>query len=557
MINERSEIMTTKDLAKLIFPNITKTIEDYEKEYPERDLPEGAKVVRFAPSPTGFMHIGNMMSATINYCLAKKSGGVFFVRNEDTDQARTVEGAVDFIHETLKHYGIYPDEYEYDGKIVGKYGPYIQSERKEIYQAFVKHLIAIGRAYPCFMSKEEVDEIRDNQAAQKKRIGIYGRYARFRNLTPDEAAKRIKNGEEYVIRFKSEGDFDKRFVFDELNKGKMDFPENDLDFPIMKREDMLPTYHFAHLVDDHLMRTTHVVRGEEWISSVPIHYELFKTFGFKMPKYIHNSLILKKDGDTIRKISKRKDPEALMFFYVEKGYPALAVIDAVMTIANSNYEEWRTAHPDAPFYEFEFSPKKMSSSGALFDLDKLDNISKNIISKMSAKDLYDELLAWAKKYDESFAKLLEEKKDYVTSVLNIEREQKKPRKDFAHYSEIKDKIWYMFDELWVDDQKVREFQVINDPNEIKVMCQDYFENYYDENDDKDTWFGKIKDLASQYGYAREVKEYKENPSDYKGHVGDVSTALRIAITKESMTPDLYEIMRLLGKECMLERVKEL
>ncbi len=549
--------MTNKDLANVIFPNITKTIEDYEKEYPERDLPEGAKVTRFAPSPTGFMHIGNMMSATINYVLAKKSGGVFYVRNEDTDQARTVEGAVDFIHETLKHYGIYPDEYEYDGKVVGEYGPYIQSERKEIYQAFVKHLIEIGRAYPCFMSKEEDDEIRATQAAMKKRIGIYGRYARYRNLPIEEAIERIKNGEKYVIRFKSEGDFDKRFVFDELNKGKMEFPENDLDFPIMKSDDGLPTYHFAHLVDDHLMRTTHVVRGEEWISSVPIHHELFKTFGFKMPKYIHNTLILKKDGDTVRKISKRLDPEALMFYYVEKGYPAAAIIDAVMTIANSNFEEWRTGHPDAPFYEFEFSPKKMSSSGALFDLDKLDNISKNIISKMKASELYDELLGWAKKYDEEFAELLDANREYVTAVLNIEREQKKPRKDFAYYSEIKDKIWYMFDELWDKNDKVREFQTINDAVEVEALATKYLVEYYDESDDKDTWFAKIKDLSEALGYAREVKEYKENPEKYKGHVGDVSTALRIAITKESMTPDLYEIMRLLGKERMMKRIEEI
>lgn len=545
--------MTNKDLAEKIFPDITKTIEDYENEYPERNLPEGAKVVRFAPSPTGFMHIGNMMSAIINYVLAKKSGGVFYVRNEDTDQARTVEGAVDFIHETLRHYGIYPDEYEYNGEIVGNYGPYVQSERKEIYQTFVKHLIEIGRAYPCFMSKEEVDEIRENQAAMKKRIGIYGRFARYRSLSIEEAIERIDRGDEYVIRFKSEGDFDRKFVFEELNKGKMEFPENDLDFPIMKSKDKLPTYHFAHLVDDHLMRTTHVVRGEEWISSVPIHYELFKTFGFKMPKYIHNTLILKKDGDTIRKISKRKDPEALMFFYVEKGYPALAVIDAVLTIANSNYEEWRTAHPDAPFYEFEFSPKKMSASGALFDLDKLDNISKNIISKMKAIDLYKELFAWAKKYDEEFAKLLEVNEDYVTAILNIEREQKKPRKDFAHYSEIKDKIWYMFDELWKENDKAYDFPNGIDVKDASAIISKYLDSYFDEGDDKETWFNKIKDLAQDFGYAREVKEYKENPDSYKGHVGDVSTILRVAFTKETMTPDLYEIMKLLGKDRMQER----
>lgn len=546
--------MTTKDLADLIFPNTTKTIEDYEKLYPERDLTDGAKVTRFAPSPTGFMHIGNFMGATIDYVLAKQSNGIFYLRNEDTDQARTVEGAVDFIMKVLKSYDLFPDEYEYKDETVGDYGPYIQSERIEIYHTFIKHLIEIGRAYPCFMTSEELDEIRENQSAQKKRIGIYGRYARYRNLPIEEAYERIKNGEKYVIRFKSMGDFDTKIKFDDLSKGEMEFPENDLDIPIMKSANGLPTYHFAHLVDDHLMRTTHVVRGEEWISSVPVHYELFKAFGFKMPKYIHTPLILKKDGDTIRKISKRKDPEALMFYYLEKGYPALAVIEAVMTIANSNYEEWRNGHPDAPFYEFEFSAKKMSASGALFDLAKLDNISKNMISKMSAKDLYVELDKWAREFDEDFAKLIEEDPDYVTRVLNIEREQKKPRKDYAYYSEIKDKIWYMFESLWTSSDKKPEYQTISDPEEIKKIVTTYFEKYYDEKDDKDIWFNKIKDLSESLGYAREVKLYKENPKNYKGHVGDVSTVLRIALTHESMTPDLYEIMSILGKDRMLARI---
>ena len=312
--------MTNQELADLIFPNITKTIEDYEQAYPARDLKEGAKVVRFAPSPTGFMHIGNMMSATINYCLAASSNGIFYLRNEDTDQARSVEGAVEFIHHILKHYHIYPDEYEYEGKIVGNYGPYIQSERIEIYHAFIKHLIAVGKAYPCFLTSDELNEIRAYQEKNKKRIGIYGRYAKFRDVSNEEAAKRIKAGEKFTIRFRSEGDFNKKFIFEDLTKGKIELPENDIDVPIMKSENLLPTYHFAHVVDDHLMRTTHVVRGEEWLSSVPLHYELFSSFGFKMPKYIHTSLILKKDGDTIRKISKRKDPEALMFYYEDHDY---------------------------------------------------------------------------------------------------------------------------------------------------------------------------------------------------------------------------------------------
>ena len=549
--------MTNKDLADLIFPNITKTIEDYEKEYPERNL-NGGNVTRFAPSPTGFMHIGNMMSATINYVLAKQTNGVFYVRNEDTDQARTVEGAVEFIHHTLRHYDIAPQEYELEGVIHGNYGPYIQSERKEIYHAFIKHLIEIGRAYPCFLTPEEEEEIREIQTQTKKRIGIYGRYAKYRNLPVDEAISKIKNGEKYVIRFKSEGDFNKKFTFIDETKGKIEMPENDLDIPLLKSENLLPTYHFAHLVDDHLMRTTHVVRGEEWMSSVPLHYELFHTFGFEMPKYIHTSLILKKDEETgtIRKISKRKDPEALMFYYEEKGYPKEAVIESVMTIANSNYEEWRTANPDAPFYEFPFSPKKMSN-GALFDLAKLDNISKNIISKKKASVVYDELIDWTKEYDEEFYKIITENKEYTTNILNIEREQVKPRKDFATYSDVKGKIWYMFDEYWKDNTKEYEFQKITDKNEIKEIMTYYIDNLYDANDDKDAWFNKVKDLSEKFGYAREVKEYKENPDSFKGHVGDVSTCIRVSITKEAMTPDLYELMKLLGKDRIKSRIEEL
>ncbi len=546
--------MTNKDLADLIFPNITKSIEDYENLYPKRNLEEGAKVVRFAPSPTGFMHIGNMMSAVINYVLAKKSNGVFFLRNEDTDQARTVEGALEFIHHILNHYHLNPDEYEFNGEIKGNYGPYVQSERIEIYHAFIKHLITIGRAYPCFLTPDELNEIREYQTKSKKRIGIYGRYAKYRYLSLEEAAAKIQNGEKYVIRFKSEGDFNKKFIFEDLTKGKIEMPENDIDVPIMKSENKLPTYHFAHIVDDHLMRTTHVVRGEEWMSSIPLHYELFKAFNFKMPKYIHTSLILKKDGDTIRKISKRKDPEALMFYYEEKGYPYLAVIDAVLTIANSNFEEWRTNNIDKPFYEFPFSPKKMSSSGALFDLDKLDNISKNYISRMSAKDLYQEYLTWAKKYDEHTYELINKYKEDTINFLNIERESQKPRKDYENYSSIFNKSWYMYDEEWNRDL-VYEFKNIKDKEEIINITSEYLNNYYDDSDSEEIWFNKMKELCTKMGYTSNMKEYKENPDKYKGNIADFSTVIRVVLTTSSMTPNLYDIMQILGKERMLKRLE--
>jgi len=494
------------------------------------------------------------MQACIDYTIAKNSGGVFFLRNEDTDKAREVEGAVEGIMNCLRHYGLTPDEYEFNGEIVGNYGPYVQSERKEIYQTFIKHLLEVGRAYPCFCTKEELEEVHNLQEKNKIRTGYHGKYARCRKLTTSEAYEKIKNGESYVIRFKSMGDFDKKFVLDDLVKGKMELPENDLDVPIMKSTDGLPTYHFAHLVDDHLMRTTHVIRGEEWVSSVPLHIELFKSFGFKAPKYVHTPLILKKEGDSVRKISKRKDPEALMEYYERLGYPKEAVIESVMTIVNSNFEEWRTAHPDAHFTEFEFSPKKMSSSGAFYDLGKLDNISKNIISKKTASDVYDELLAWSTKYDSDFADLISKHKDYMICVLNIEREQKKPRKDYTNYSDIREKVWYMFDELYENHDKKYEWQAVSDKEEIDKIVMTYLNEYYDENDDKETWFNKIKDLSGALGYAREVKEYKEKPDNFKGHVGDVSTVLRIAITSESMTPDLYEIMKLLGKKRMLNRI---
>lgn len=540
-----------QELADLIFPNITKTIADYEAMYPERNLGENAKVTRFAPSPTGFMHIGHMLACVIDYVLAKKSEGVFYLRNEDTDTSRTVEGAVEYIRHVLEHYDMSPEEYEYRDleETKGKYGPYIQSERKEIYQTFIKHLILEGKAYPCFLTQEEMDVIREGQARDKRRIGIYGRYAKYRDLPASEAIEKIKNGEAYTIRLKSSGDFNCKFKFNDLANGEMELPENDIDIPIMKSKDGLPTYHFAHLVDDHLMHTTHVVRGQEWISSIPVHYELFKTFGFKMPKYVHIPLILKKDGDTIRKISKRLDPEARMSYYEEKGYPYLAVIEAVMTIANSNYEAWREGHPNAHFTEFEFSPKKMSSSGALFDLDKLDNISKNYISHLTKEEVYDGVLAWSKIYDEEFAKILEKYKDYSMAIYNIEREQKKPRKDYTYYSEIKDKTWYMYEEYF-DSSKV-DFSAY-DVEEVKTILTKYKE-IYNESDTQEEWFTRIKEMCDALGYASDMKAYKNNPENYKGSVVDVTNILRIALTSLTTTPDLYSIMQILGKEKIFAR----
>ena len=546
--------MTNKDLAELIFPNLEHDVEYYEEKYQERNLDEGAAVTRFAPSPTGFMHIGNFMSTVIDFIVAKNTNGIFFLRNEDTDKAREVDTAVEKIMEVLSKYNLMPDEYEYKDNIIGNYGPYIQSKRVDIYHAYIKRLIEMGRAYPCFCTKEELDEMRTKQEVSKMRTGYYSKYAKCRKLSIDEQMSKIKKGIPYVIRFKSLGNYDEKFVFDDLVKGKIEFPYNDQDVVIMKSDNLLPTYHFAHLVDDHLMHTTHVVRGEEWLSSVPLHVELFKAFGYKQPKYIHIPLIMKQDGDIKRKISKRKDPEASMSYYDKKGYPPLAVIEAIMTIINSNYEEWHTANPDKTFLDFKFSPKKMSSSGALFDLEKLDNISKNIISRMTKEEVYNNLSNWAKEYDTEFYNIVSKYEEYTKDILNIEREQKKPRKDYASYSEIKGQIFYMYDELYTVDSY--EWGNITDIEEIKKILNTYIDKYYDVSD-KEIWFNNIKALTDELGYCSNMKEYKENPDKYKGNVADISTVLRVAITSKNMTPDLYEIMRLLGKERILNRINNI
>ena len=544
--------MTNEDLANLIFPNITKTIEDYEKEYPERNLEKGACVTRFAPSPTGYIHIGNFMSALIDYVIARQSNGVFYLRNEDTDKAREIDGAAELIMDVLGYYGMTPDEYELNGKVVGKYGPYIQSERKEIYHTFIKHLIKIGRAYPCFCTKEELDQMRENQETMKIRTGYHGRFARCSRLTPEEAIEKINNGEKYIIRFRSNGNFDNKFEFDDLRQGKLFLNENDIDEVIMKSENMLPTYHFAHIVDDYLMHTTHVVRGEDWLPSAPKHIQMFEAFGFTAPKYIHTPLIMKKDGDSLRKISKRKDPEASMSYYKELGYPQLAVIESLMTIINSNYEEWHTANPDKKFTDFEFSANKMSTSGALYDLMKLEDISKNIISKMTKDELYEASYEWSKSYDRKLQALIEKDPEYYKNVINIEREQVKPRKDIAKYSDIYRLVWYMDDDIYEDSDKSYEWGKILDEDEIDKILKTYMDKYFDVSD-KDTWFNNIKSMCDELGYASNMKEYKKNPDAFKGNVADVSTVLRVALTSKSQTPDLYEIMKLFGKDRILKR----
>ena len=545
--------MTRKDLAELMFPNVTLTKEDYEKKYPPRDLPEGAIVTRCAPSPTGLLHMGNLRSFVIAEKVAKDTNGVFYLRIEDTDGKRTIENGIQKIIDAIHNFDIQIDE----GVISqdeqkGSYGPYIQTQRKEIYDAYAKYMIENDLAYPCFCNEEEIEDTRKNQEGRKERIGYYGKYAHCRHMSIDEAYEKIKNGAKYVIRIKSQGDYDKRIVIDDLVKGKVVFPENDIDHVLIK-SDGIPVYHFAHLVDDHLMRTTHILRGEEWLSSTPLHLELFKMFGYKPPKYAHLGLVLKVDEDgSKRKLSKRKDPEASLSYYHEKGIPVTAVKLYLMTIANTNFEEWMDHNPDKTMDDFKFSFKKMSASGSLFDLEKLLNISKNYISKLTKEEVYNYALTWAQEFDPDFAKLLQNYKDYSMSIFNIEREQKKPRKDYASFSEIKNQIWYMYDELFVGELDYN-FAKINDANEIEKILNTYINEYYDENDDKDTWFNKIKLLTDSLGYCSNMKEYKQNPNNYKGNVADISTVIRVALTTSTMTPDLYEISKLLGKDRLRAR----
>ena len=546
--------MDYKDLANLIFPD-AKEISYYEEKYPERDLPEGAIVTRYAPSPTGFMHIGGLYQALIAIKVAKQTNGVFFLRVEDTDQKREVENGVKEIVTSLKDFGLEADEgmiSDKEGK--GNYGPYKQSQRKEIYQAYAKYLIEQGKAYPCFCTPEDVEEIRAKQEAAKIRPGYYGVWAKCRTVTVEDAIKRIQNGENYIIRFKSPGREDRKIQHHDVIKGKVDFPENDQDIVIIKA-DGLPTYHFAHAVDDHLMHTTHVIRGDEWLSSVPLHLQLFHELGFKAPKYAHIAPIMKNDNGNKRKLSKRKDAEAAVSYYAEEGIPAEAVKEYLMNIANSTFENWRRANPDKSMDEFQLQLNKMSVSGALFDMVKLLDVSKTVISKMSAEEVYENSLNWASKYDQELAEILKDK-EYALKVFGIERGNKKPRKDISKWSDVKENVEYMYNELFDKNEEEYPFQVINDKESIEKILKLYVEKYYDENDDKQTWFDKIKELAGEMGYAKEVKEFKANPGMYTAHVGDVSTVLRVALTKRTNTPDLYEIMQVLGKEEIERRLRQ-
>ncbi len=544
-----------KDLVERLLPNLPHDTKYYEEKYPKRNLGKDAIVTRYAPSPTGFVHLGNLFQLSIARKMAKQTNGILYLRIEDTDQERLVANGISKIIKTVKQFGFTFDEgpiNEEEEK--GKYGPYIQSKRKEIYQTYAKELLLKNLAYPDFTTKEELEQIRKEQEKTKRRIGYYGKWARSRFLSEEEIAKNLDQNKPFIIRLKNQGDFNKKITIVDAIRGKLEFPEDDIDQVLIKN-DGLPTYHFAHVIDDHLMHTTHVIRGDEWLSSLPIHVNLFKTLGFEVPTYAHFSPLNKKEGNTIRKLSKRKDPELAASFYHQMGIPNQAVMLYLATIANSNFEQWYQDHEDEDIDNFPMSFSKVGTSGTLFDMEKLQNISKNILSKITAEEMYNNTLNWAKEYDQEFYDVLKNNKDKAIKTFNIERNTEKKRKDYANYSEVKSKIYYMFDELFTDP--TYDFQKITDHKEIKNILNTYINNYYDQNDSEEIWFNKMKEMCDKLGYASNMKEYKQNMEKYKGNIADVSTVIRVALTSESKTPNLYDIMQILGTKTIIKRFEQI
>ena len=543
--------MDYQALAELLFPDIQTTPEEIEAMYPPRQLPEGAKVTRMAPSPTGFMHLGNLFGAIADERLAHQSGGVFLLRIEDTDQKREVPGAVETILNVFSDYGLPFDEGATIDGDRGNYGPYRQRQRAKIYQVFAKWLVQQGKAYPCFCTEEELAEIRHKQEELKENFGYYGKWAVHRDMPFDEIKAKIDAGEPFVLRFRSEGNPENRVKFTDLVKGKMEFPENDQDVVLLK-SDGIPTYHFAHVVDDHLMGTTHVVRGEEWLATLPIHVQLFGAMGWKLPKYVHTAQLMKigEDGNK-RKLSKRKDPELALDFYKQQGYCVAAVKEYILTLLNSNFEDWRLANPDEPMEKFPFNTKKMGVSGALFDMEKLNDVSKNVISKMSADAVYDHLAVWAKQFDPDFYSLISRDPAYTKSILAIGRGGKKPRKDFAVWADVKPYLDFFFEELFQPDYTYPAHMPASD---CKTILSRYLE-LYDPADDSNQWFDKIKALTEEIGYTCNMKEYKKNPDAFPGNVGDVSMVIRVAVTGRQNSPDMYEVMKIIGPQRTRERLE--
>ena len=542
--------MDYQALAALLFPDVTETPESLEEKYPPRQLPEGAVVTRMAPSPTGFVHLGNLVQGLTAERMAHQSGGVLFLRVEDTDAKREVPGAVEVLINTLKHYGIHFDEGATMDGDSGAYGPYRQRQRADIYHVYAKKLVAEGMAYPCFCTEEQLAAMREQQEANKETTGYYGKYAMWRDRPMEDIQAQLDAGMPWVLRFRSTGSIENQFKFDDLVKGKLTITENDIDHVLLK-SDGIPTYHFAHAVDDHLMRTTHVVRGDEWLPTLPFHIQLFKALGFKLPKYVHIGPLMKMDGTSKRKLSKRKDPELALTYYKAEGFPVEAVYEYIMTLLNSNFEDWRRANPDAPADTFKFSPKKLNPAGSLFDYAKLTDVSKNVISRMDAEKVYALLTEWAKEFDPEFGEKLTADPDYAKKILAIGRGGKKPRKDLAVWKDAKPYMGFFYDEYL----QRAEFDAKFDKAVIVDVLNRFLESY-DPADDSNTWFDKVKGITTAIGFTTDMKAYKADPSAFPGTVTDVSTMIRLAVTGQTNSPDLYTVMQILGQERTAQRIRD-
>lgn len=544
--------MDHQKLADLLFADVTTTIADLEAKYPPRALPEGARVTRFAPSPTGYLHLGGLFGALTDVMTARRTGGISILRIEDTDKKREITSGVTAIISGLDAFGVKFDEgMTGEDTENGDYGPYKQSERVFIYHAVAKELVAKGLAYPCFMTEQELADMRARQEAEGTDIwGCFGKWAKYRDLSYDEVKERIDAGQPWVLRLRSDGDASRRVAFDDMIRGRIEMPENIIDEVLLK-SDGIPTYHFAHVCDDHFMRVTHAIRGEEWIPSTNKHIAMFKACGFKPPKYAHSPVIMKIDENdgSKRKLSKRKDPEAAVGYFVERGFPKEALIDYLLTLMNSGFEDWRRANPTADAYTYQFDLKKMSVSGCLFDMAKLCDISKNVISLMSADGIYDRVANWAKIYDTELAEELISDQTKAKAIFAIGRGGKKPRKDFAVYSEVKAYIGFFYNRFFAVTDAIDGF----DKNDI-VACLDTYLADYCENDDKDAWFDKVKSVADKNGFCSDMKLFKADPSAYKGSVADVSGFIRLAVTGRLNSPDLYSVIEIIGKDEMQRRI---
>lgn len=545
--------MDYKQLAERLFPDVTTTVDDLEARYPARDLAEGAMITRLGPSPTGFIHIGNLYGALIDERLAHQSGGRFLLRIEDTDDKRKVEGAEALIIRAMEYFGIHFDEGVTLSGDKGDYGPYHQSERVEIYQAVAKHLVAQGKAYPSFATEEDLAKIREAQEAQKLNTGYYGKWATDRNLTLEEIEEKLAAGEEWTLRLRADGNPEETRAIPDGIRGHVTIHPNDQDFVLLKTNGV-PTYHFAHVCDDHFMRVTHVVRGEEWLATLPFHIELFETLGWEHPVYCHTAHLMKIDeAGTRRKLSKRKDPEMALSFYEEKGFFPEAVREYIMILLNSDYEEWRLANPDTPLEDFPVHLDKMATSGALFDMVKLEDVSKETLVRLDEATIADFVIAWAEKYQPDVASVIAPQRDDFVKLLAIGRDGKKPRKDLMNAEQIVQFTKYFFDAWFTQEDALPE----NIPaEEAAAILEDYLATY-DHSDDNETWFGKIRTITEERGYAVRPKDYKKNPDAYKGHVGDVSTVVRLAITGRRNSPDIWAIQQVLGEEKTIARVKQM